>query len=287
MGDEASDVEVAHAPVPDRRSGVARRERRHSVGVSRRALGAGGRGRRRRRGERLGDHGLGEGVLGRDPAARDGRRLLQLPDGRARPRARHVRRELRPVGEGQGEVRPGERLPGEPEHRPGLTYGCPAPLGAGHHPHVARILVTGMSGTGKSSALAELERRGHYVVDTDYGGWGDGVLWDEERMAALLAEADRRTLFVSGTVENQGRFYDRFDAVVLLSAPVDVLLERIRTRTTNPFGKSAEERKRILADLAEVEPLLRATATHELDATRPVEVVVAELAAIGEGVRRG
>jgi hypothetical protein len=33
----------------------------------------------------------------------------------------------------------------------------------------------------------------------------------------------RHTVVVSGTVENQGRFYDRFEHVVLLSAPVQVL----------------------------------------------------------------
>jgi hypothetical protein len=33
--------------------------------------------------------------------------------------------------------------------------------------------------------------------------------------------------------------------------------------------------------LAEVEPLLRATCTHEIDAARPVEDVVAELVALG------
>ena len=36
------------------------------------------------------------------------------------------------------------------------------------------VLVTGMSGTGKSAALAELARRGHRVVDTDYDGWTVG-----------------------------------------------------------------------------------------------------------------
>jgi dephospho-CoA kinase len=36
---------------------------------------------------------------------------------------------------------------------------------------VAVVFVTGMSGTGKSAALAELARRGHRVVDTDYGGY--------------------------------------------------------------------------------------------------------------------
>ncbi len=88
------------------------------------------------------------------------------------------------------------------------------------------------------------------------------------------------TLFVSGCVPNQGRFYDRFDAVVLLSAPADVMLARIEARTNNPFGKSPEERKRILADLSEIEPLLRAGCTHELDASRPLADVVADLVAI-------
>ena len=91
---------------------------------------------------------------------------------------------------------------------------------------------------------------------------------------------------MSGTVSNQGRLYDRFDAVVLLSAPAEVLLERIDSRTANPFGKSAEERGRILADLAEVK-LGSARAARMVDATRPVEAVVAELIAIGEGLHSG
>ncbi|HEY6960278.1 MAG TPA: AAA family ATPase [Gaiellaceae bacterium] len=136
-----------------------------------------------------------------------------------------------------------------------------------------RVLVTGMSGTGKSSALAELARLGHTVVDTDYDGWDDP--WDEERMAALLAEHD--DLFVSGTVENQGRFYDRFDAVVLLAAPVHVLLARLAARTTNPYGKTERERAEVRRYVETVEPLLRATCTLELDATRPLPEIVAEL----------
>ena len=149
------------------------------------------------------------------------------------------------------------------------------------------VLVTGMSGSGKSSALAELARRGFDVVDTDHGGlsvWSDaegGYVWDEARMVELLERPRERTLYVSGTVSNQGRFYRYFDAVVLLHAPADVLLRRLDTRTTNDFGKSDDERDRILSDLAEVEPLLRATCTHEVDATQPLEHVVAQLEAIG------
>jgi shikimate kinase len=88
-------------------------------------------------------------------------------------------------------------------------------------------------------------------------------------------------LYVSGTVSNQGGFYDRFDAVVLLSAPANVLLSRIDTRTTNPYGKTAAQRELVLRHLAEVEPLLRRTCTHEIDATQPLADVVAQLAKLG------
>jgi shikimate kinase len=148
-----------------------------------------------------------------------------------------------------------------------------------------RILVTGMSGTGKSSALAELGRRGFEVVDTDEPSWkewrDDGWIWREDRMAELLGADGERTLYVSGCVSNQGRFYDRFDAVVLLSAPAEVIIDRIETRTTNRYGKTGSERRLILEHLASVEPRLRSTCTHELDATRPPGEIVETLIAIG------
>jgi broad-specificity NMP kinase len=144
------------------------------------------------------------------------------------------------------------------------------------------VLVTGMSGTGKSTALAELARRGHRVVDTDYGDWSEDVphpergseqLWREDRIHALLAEPADGALFVSGTVANQGRFYPLFDAIVLLSVPEDVLLDRVASRSTNNFGKTDAERILILSDLHAVEPLLRARATAEIDTRRPVDEV--------------
>lgn len=151
------------------------------------------------------------------------------------------------------------------------------------------VLVTGMSGTGKSTALGELRARGFETVDTDYAGWSEwsdadgGYIWNERRIEELLDRERATTLYVSGTASNQGRLYPRFDAVVLLSAPADVLLERIESRTTNDYGKRQDERELILEQLADVEPLLRATCTHEIDATRPIEEVVAELLAIGAG----
>jgi broad-specificity NMP kinase len=159
---------------------------------------------------------------------------------------------------------------------------------------MAKVLVTGMSGTGKSSALAELDRMGYRVVDTDDPGWADWVssaeevgggewLWIEDRMAELLRLDDRRTLFVQGSVRNQVKFYARFDAVVLLSAPVEVILDRIEARETNDYGKASAERELVLHHVATVEPRLGAGCTHELDASRPLDEVVADLIAISEG----
>ncbi|MET9273848.1 AAA family ATPase [Kribbella sp. NPDC003557] len=129
---------------------------------------------------------------------------------------------------------------------------------------MTRVLITGMSGTGKTTLLEELARRGHATVDTDYDGWtrADG-LWDEQRMERLLArQAD---VVVSGTVENQGKFYDRFEQVVLLSAPIDVLIERVTRRTNNPYGRTPEQQAQIATYVRTVEPLLRRGATLELD----------------------
>ena len=144
---------------------------------------------------------------------------------------------------------------------------------------MVRILVTGMSGTGKSTVLRELRQRGHLTVDTDYNAWElpDGS-WDEPRMDTLLTQYS--DVIVSGTVENQGRFYDRFEHVVLLSAPAEVILDRVRHRINNPYGTTARQQDEILQYLRTVEPLLRRGATLDLDGRRPV----AELADVIEGL---
>lgn len=128
-----------------------------------------------------------------------------------------------------------------------------------------------MSGAGKSTLLDELERRGHRTVDTDYGGWtaGSGGPWLADQMAHLLQT--HHDVVVAGTAENQADFYDRFDHIILLSAPLDVLLHRVRHRTNNPYGNSSHEREAICRHVAEVEPLLRRGADIELDGRRQIQ----------------
>ncbi|WP_109420724.1 AAA family ATPase [Mycobacteroides franklinii] len=134
---------------------------------------------------------------------------------------------------------------------------------------MARVLVTGMSGAGKSMLLQELARRGLRTVDTDYDGWtlSDGS-WDAPRMAALLDE--HSDVVVSGAVDNQVDFYDRFGDVVLLSVPLGVAIARVGSRTDNPYGRTEAERNEIAQNTREIEPLLRESATLELDGRLPV-----------------
>ena len=153
-----------------------------------------------------------------------------------------------------------------------------------------KILVTGMSGVGKSAALAMLGTRGYRVVDTDTDEWSRWVtlpdgsadwIWRADAIGALLAKHEQGHLFVAGCKTNQGSFYPLFDYVVLLTAPADVLLARIAVRDSNPYGKLPAERDLIMSHIAEVEPLLRATATVVIDATAPLSLVVQQLAELG------
>lgn len=142
-----------------------------------------------------------------------------------------------------------------------------------------RVLLTGMSGTGKSSVIQALSARGFKAVDTD-DGWceplpGSRQRWREDAIGRLLDTEDAEVLFVAGCEENQVRFHRRFDLIILLSVPAEVLAERLASRTTNSFGRAPGELDRVLDDLQAVEPLLRTAATHEIRTTMPLSEVVA------------
>jgi dephospho-CoA kinase len=142
-----------------------------------------------------------------------------------------------------------------------------------------RILLTGMSGTGKSTVIAGLAGMGYAAIDLDAAGFcewdsnGD-ELWLEDPVHRLLADEKGSALFVAGCAANQGKFYGLFDHIVLLSAPEAVMTERLATRTNNPYGKDPSEAARILEQKKTIEPMLRRTATVEVDTSGSIDQVM-------------
>ena len=158
-----------------------------------------------------------------------------------------------------------------------------------------RVLITGMSGTGKTSVIEALARAGYKAIDT---GWnpdretppppgdpdadGPGWVWREDRIRDLLATEDAEVLFLSATVPNQSSFYGWFDHVVLLSATPEVTAQRLGSRTNNPYGKSAADLAEVLRFKSTIEPMLRNGATEEIDTDRPLDEVVARILEIAK-----
>ena len=108
---------------------------------------------------------------------------------------------------------------------------------------MSKVLVTGRSGTGKSTALRMLGERGHRVVDTDADEWScwvslpdgsAGWIWRADAIASLLATHTEGHLFVAGCKINQGKFYAQFDHIVLRSAPAEI-------DASAPIGQVAQQ----------------------------------------------
>jgi shikimate kinase len=153
-----------------------------------------------------------------------------------------------------------------------------------------RVLLTGMSGAGKSTLVDELRRRGHAAYDADDHGfsepradgrWG----WRADRVADLLARHGDGLLFFAGCSEEQRTL--PFDYRALLTAPRPVLVERLRTRTTNPYGRGDAELAQVRADVDAIEPLLRRSADFVLSTTASppqlADALLARLAEVGAG----
>ena len=147
-----------------------------------------------------------------------------------------------------------------------------------------RILLTGMSGTGKSTVLRRLRAEDTLTVDLDESEWvaTDPTTGERrfriEPLVRFMRENDDRHIVLAGCEVNQGQLYDYLDAVILMTAPLRVMRERISARTDNPYGKSDDEWARIVADKEEIEPLLARRCTYICDTDRALEEVTRDIA---------
>lgn len=158
-----------------------------------------------------------------------------------------------------------------------------------------RVLLTGLSGTGKSTLIERFAALGYRAVDLDSDEWSEFVdvqfdgdpasgyapvepnrdwVWREDRLETLLSEPAPDVLFVAGCAANMAKFRPAFNHVVLLTAPATVMSERLLTRTGNQHGKRPDELARVLAQRDVIEPKLRKIADYEIDTSAKIDAVV-------------
>lgn len=118
---------------------------------------------------------------------------------------------------------------------------------------MSKILLTGMSGVGKSAALEAMSSEDTLCIDLDDSPWME-----------TESEPGERAL------------YGALDAVIVMTAPLEVMRRRILCRQ-NPFGKRADEWQRIVQDKCQIEPLLKGNCTYVCDTDRPMAEVLADI----------
>ena len=159
-----------------------------------------------------------------------------------------------------------------------------------------KIYITGVSGTGKSTLAAELNKRGFLAFDVDvvpglchwqdketkemaeysYGAdkeWLAAHDWvaDEEQLSKLLKKAD--TVVVLGMTSNQERYFHLFDKIFLLRCSPEVFISRIDARTNNDFGKGKSEQEHILSWHKNFEKRMIDKGAVPINTEQPIEAV--------------
>ena len=164
---------------------------------------------------------------------------------------------------------------------------------------MSAVLITGMSGAGKSTIAEVLARRGLAVIDADEDpllarsvdcdgnvvedvsvpdfawlarhSWG----WNPARLDELIRAAGPVTLYVCGGAENQLELADRFTQMFLLEMDEPTMLARLDAPSRdNEWGRIGDTREYLRRRLPEVQGHLRASGVIPIDARQPLDQVV-------------
>jgi broad-specificity NMP kinase len=159
---------------------------------------------------------------------------------------------------------------------------------------MAAYLITGESGTGKSSVAAELRRRGYLAYDGDAtlayhadATTGQPItekldsyaktdwLWKPARLRELLdTESD---VFLTGGASNQREFYPLFARIFILTINATTLTQRLQNRRPGDYGMHPAELQEILRTFEGFVLRTIEDGAIPIDATLPLTAVVDEI----------
>ncbi len=172
---------------------------------------------------------------------------------------------------------------------------------------MALYFITGISGSGKSTVLAELRQRGYEAYDVDEVGpaaakWHHNTTsfvhpkssvqaadrtpeflanhsWKVPRseVIALRDAAKSKAVFLGGSIANEAELLDLFSHVFALSIDGETLQQRIATRTNNDWGKQPHELALTLEVNKKLHERYQLHSYLVIDATKPFDVVVAKI----------
>jgi uridine kinase len=152
--------------------------------------------------------------------------------------------------------------------------------------------VGGLSGTGKSTLYAELVRRGNHAVDADavFGYFADPVtrlpskferranwMWDTQKLRKFAHTPHDASVFICGGAMNENEFVNLFSKRFMLYIDSDTMRERLLARTSNLFGKDAEEMAEQLELNMSTVGYANRIGSIVIDATRPIMEVADDI----------
>lgn len=164
------------------------------------------------------------------------------------------------------------------------------------------ILITGVSGSGKSSICGEFIKRGYRAYDIDdveglfemrdkrtgkvfdnYDNYDfekvrhhDWVC-DKDKLQKLIQKNRNGITYYCGAASNIDEILPLFDKIFLLTASPKVLCERLSTRTSNDFGRTSEVQKWILDLQKQWEDHISEKGAISIDANRDLQEVTDDI----------
>jgi hypothetical protein len=138
------------------------------------------------------------------------------------------------------------------------------------------VLVTGISGSGKSAVCAELKRRAYEAHDTDQDG---NAVWVNRKTGEVTAMSAAPNVKSAEWLDEQAWSVvpERVEALAERAIDSQTLRHRVESRTDNDFGKAPSELEAILSWRNIGEDQYRQFGAVVVDATRPLHQVVSEV----------